>query len=170
METKISVRKSEEMQEVAADPTVPIPEELYYMIRCPGMNVTVIPEYRLGQEYPKTYGHLHEPEAEEIYEILYGEAIMLLQRGIDRVEEVRLITLKKGDSITVAKGYAHALINIGEGPLVTIDDYDPANFSNDYEKIKRKHGFAYYIVEDDEGRPKAVPNPLYEEVPPVKYE
>lgn len=136
----------------------------YYMIRRPGMNITVLPEYRLGKEYPKTYGHFHQPESEETYGILLGEAAVLIQRGIDPVEEISLVKLKKGDSFTIPKGYAHSLINLGRGPVVTVDDNDPARMTNDYEPIRNKRGFAYYIIEEG-GKLKAVPNPNYAQVP-----
>lgn len=142
-------------------------KDAYYMIRRPGMNITVLPEYRLGKEYPKTYGHFHEPESEETYEVLLGEAAILIQKGMDPVEETKLIKLKKGDSFTVPKGYAHSLINLGKGPVVTLDDYDPARFKNNYDPIRERRGFAYYLIEED-GKLKATPNPNYAKVPPLK--
>jgi oxalate decarboxylase/phosphoglucose isomerase-like protein (cupin superfamily) len=170
MATGLSIRKPEEMQEVLADPTADMPSDLYYMIRRPGMNITVLPEYRLGKEYPKTYGHFHKPEAEETYQILFGEAAMLVQKGVDPVEEIKMIRLKRGDSITVPKGYAHCLINLGKGPVATLDDHGLVKFENDYEPIREKRGFAYYLVEDDEGRPRAILNSRYQDAPPLKYE
>jgi len=181
LETKLSIRTPEEIQEVLMNPAVPISEECYpavggtslraayYMVRRPGMNITILPEYRLGQEYPKTYGHFHKPEAEETYEILLGEAAMLVQKGVDPVTEVRLVRLRKGDSITVPKGYAHSLINLGRGPVVTVDDYDPANFENVYDQIRAKRGFAYYLIEES-GKLRAVANPSYGDVPPLEME
>jgi len=169
-ETVLSIRTAKEMREVMMDPAANAPEEAYYMIRRSGMNITVLPEYRLGREYPKTYGHFHQPEAEEKYEILLGEAAMLLQKGVNPIGEVRLIRLERGDSITVPKGYAHSLVNLGTGPVATLDDHDSANFENVYDWIRTKCGFAYYIVEDSEGRPEAIPNLHYEGIPPIKYE
>lgn len=150
------------------DPSAAIPKELYHMIRTPGRNITILPEYQLGKEYPKTYGHFHKPKAEETYELLLGEAAMLIQKGVDPVEEIKLVRLERNKPLTISKGYAHALINLGEGPAVTVDDHDPTRMVNDYEPIKKKHGFAYYLVEDDEGNPKPVSNPNYSKVPPLK--
>lgn len=149
------------------DPGASAPEELYYMIRKPEADITVLPEYRLGQEYPKTYGHFHQPEGEERYEILLGDAAILIQKGTDPVEEVRLIKLKKGDSLTVPKGYAHSLINLGKGPVVTLDDYDPVKSTNDYDPIREKRGFAYYLIEEG-GEMRTALNPHYAKVPPMK--
>jgi oxalate decarboxylase/phosphoglucose isomerase-like protein (cupin superfamily) len=168
--TKLSIRKPEEIQEVMMDPSASIPEEIYYMIRTPGRNITVLPKYRLGKEYPKTYGHFHKPEAEETYEVLLGEAAMLLQKGINPVKEIKLVRMGRNKPFTVPKGYAHAMINLGKGPVVTVDDNDPERMTNDYLPIKEKHGFAYYLVEDDEGRPKAIPNSNYSEVPSLKID
>lgn len=164
--TKFSIRKIDEMREILMDSTASAPEQLYFVIHQPGKNVTILPHYRLGKEYPKTYGHFHKPEAEETYTVLIGEAGILIQKGVDPVEEIRLIKLKKGRQFTVPKGYAHSLINLGKGPVVTLDDHDPAKFDNNYEPIRKKHGFAYYIIEEG-GKLKAVPNPNYVKVPPL---
>lgn len=160
----MSIRKIEEMREVAMSPESLAEGDAYFVIHRSGMNITVLPEYRLGEEYPKTYGHFHEPKSEETYEILLGEAGALIQKGVDPVEAIQLVKLKKGDLFTVSKGYAHSLINLGKGPVVTLDDHDPAKFDNDYALIKEKRGFAYYIVEKN-GKPKAVSNPNYKKVP-----
>jgi len=162
--TKFSIRKIDEMREVLMDSTASAPEQLYFVIHQPGKNVTILPHYRLGREYPKTYGHFHKPEAEERYRILMGEVGILIQKGVDHVEEIRLIKLKKGGQFTVPKGYAHSLINLGRGPVVTLDDHDPEKFENDYHLIKGKHGFAYYLTEE-KGKLKTIPNPNYVRVP-----
>jgi len=167
MKTTLSIRKFVAMREVMMDPYASAPEELYYMIRRPGMNITVLPEYRLGQEYPKTYGHFHQPESEETYEILLGDAAILIQKGIDPVEEIRLVRLKKGDSFTVPKGYAHSLINLGKSPVVTLDNHDPAKFANNYDPIREKRGFAYYITEES-GKVQTAPNPKYSKTLPLR--
>jgi len=171
-ETTLSVRTVEEMREVMMLPGVltcrrkePLVKDAYYVIHFPGRNITILPEYRLGQEYPKTYGHIHKPSAEETYEVLLGDAAMLLQRGIYSVNEVKLVRLKRGDSITVPADYAHILINLGKGPVVTIDDHDPAKYANEYSPIREMRGFSYYLVEDSEGNLKAVLNPRYKRVP-----
>jgi len=148
------------------DSTASAPEQLYFVIHQPGKNITILPHYHLGKEYPKTYGHFHKPEAEETYTVLIGEVGILIQKGVDLVEEIRLIKLKKGESFTVPKGYAHSLINFGKGPAVTLDDHDPAKFENDYELIRQRRGFAYYLAEE-EGELKAIPNPNYTKVPPL---
>jgi len=181
METALAIRKISEMREVMKDPHAPAPEELYsrqrtslqaqraayYMIRKPEANITVLPEYHLGQEYPKTYGHFHQPESEERYEILLGDAAILIQKGIDPVEETRLVKLKKGDSFTVPKGYAHSLINLGKGPVVTLDNHDPAKCVNNYDPIRERRGLAYYITEEG-GKVRTVSNPNYSKTLPLK--
>lgn len=170
METTLSIRKIEEMREVARSSVASAKEdgvtveEAYYVIHRPGRNITILPEYHLGKEYPKTYGHFHQPDGEETYKVLLGEAGSLLQKGVDPVEKIKLVKLKKDDSFTVPKGYAHTLINLGKGPVATLDDHDPAKFENDYAPIKEKHGFAYYLMEEG-GKLKAVPNPNYKKVP-----
>ncbi len=167
-ETTLSVRKIKKMREVTLDRGLSAPEELYYMIRHKGANITVVPPYRLGREYPKTYGHFHQPEMAESYEILLGEAAILIQKGTDPVEEIKLVKLKKGDSFTVPKGHAHSLINLGGGPLVTLDNSNQERCKNFYDPIRAKRGFAYYIV-DEGGKIKAIPNPSYKGTPHLEF-
>ena len=167
LETTLSIRSAKMMREVAKNPSAVFPKELYYMIRRKGGNITVLPSYQLGDEYSKTYGHFHIPEKKETYRILLGEALMLIQRGTDPVEEIRLVRLKEGENFTVPKGYAHTLINIGKKPVVTLDDHDPKEGKNDYLPIKKKKGFGYYIVKGRGGF-KAVPNKRYTSLPSLK--
>jgi oxalate decarboxylase/phosphoglucose isomerase-like protein (cupin superfamily) len=85
------------------------------------------------------------------------------------VEEIRLVILKKGEAFTVTKEYGHLLLNLGDDPVVTVDDHDPKESKNDYQLVKKKKGFAYYILER-EGKPKALPNPNYSKLPPLKID
>src|SRR3989344_1053086 len=60
--------------------------ELYYMYRGvekkKGLrrDITVIPARLLGKEFVKTKGHEHSDDYGEIYSVLSGEAIYLLQK------------------------------------------------------------------------------------------
>ena len=167
----LSPRTIREIKEVAYQPEeVALPDEelAYIVVRNPGNNLTIFPQYRLGVEYPKTYGHFHVPDYAENYRVLFGRAGFLLQKMEgERVAGMQLKILEVGEKFTVPAGWGHVAVNLGEEYLVTQDDHDPAHFDNDYSLVKKMRGFAWYLVEEG-GTWKAVPNPSYTEIPALE--
>jgi len=175
-------RSHVEMQDVLMDPTSTGPEIHYYMIRggTDKTNITVWENGIIGGEYIKTYGHYHVGNLEEVYTVLQGEGIVILQGKIvdDSVETFRAIRVKAGDKVHIPKETGHLAINIGKIWFVTSDD-SPVNFDEknpislpghaDYSQFKSYRGAAYYVVEKD-GEPTLVKNPLYKNVPEVEIE
>lgn len=181
-------RTHQMMKEVLMNPNAPGPEIHYYMIRGgeSKKNITVWETGTVGGEYIKTYGHYHVGDLNEIYKVVQGEGIVLMQRRakdtlgnpIDEdIEEFKAIMVKAGDSIFIPSEVGHLVVNIGSTWLVTVDD-SPVNFEEvdpvslpghaDYEPIKKLHGFAYYVVEEN-GQPKLVKNPNYKSIPEVDF-
>ena len=132
-------------------------------------DVTLIPPVRLGQEYPKTYGHYHSMGPggvtyPEIYEVLQGTVHLLLQKTErDRVVNVCLIEGHLGDKLIVPPNYGHVLINPGEELLATGNLVSKRCWA-EYELWRRRKGGAYYELK---GR-KLVKNPSYGNVPNVQ--
>ena len=157
--SQIKIRKLEEMREVLMSPEADGPESVYVMIRG-NPNITVLVPGKIGQEFTKTLGHYHKDDRQEVYQVLFGEGKMLVQNR--DVSDVRLLEMKTGEQVAVPEGYAHTMINTGEGPLVTADDclQDAEAHVNDYEPIKEKQGFALYVVEEG-GEVKTVSNSKY---------
>jgi len=162
--SQIKIRKLEDMREVLMDPKALGPEDVYVMIRGKP-NITVLVPGRIGQEFTKTYGHYHRDDRSETYRVLLGEGKMLIQNR--DASDVRLLEMKAGGTVVVPQGYAHTMINTGNEPLVTADDAptDAETSVNDYEPIREKKGFGYYIVEDKGGGVEAVPNSNYSGLP-----
>ncbi|MBI5004329.1 hypothetical protein HZC00_04500 [Candidatus Kaiserbacteria bacterium] len=176
-----AARTHEKMQEVLMHPEAAGPAIHYYMIRggSEKHNITIWETGTVGGEYIKTYGHYHKGDLQEMYWILQGEGIALLQKmavidGVDNpniIEEFRAIPVKAGDSVHMPSGFGHLLVNTGAQWLVTTDDSpvagpdDSASMPGhaDYEQVKQMRGFAYYVVERD-GAPLLIPNKLYKEV------
>jgi glucose-6-phosphate isomerase len=175
-------RTHEKMKEVLMSPTSPGPEIHYYMIRggTDKTNITVWETGTIGGEYIKTYGHYHVGNLEEVYHVIQGEGIIILQGKIidDSVETFRAIRVKAGDKVHIPKETGHLAINIGKIWFVTSDD-SPVDFSEqdpvslpghaDYSEFKRMQGAAYYVVEKD-GEPSLVKNPNYKKVPVAQIE
>lgn len=181
-------RSHEEMKEVLLHPEASGPEIHYYMIRggVDKTNITVWETGTVGGEYIKTYGHYHVGKISETYHIMAGEGIVLLQirkqdtNGTpidDEIESFYAIKVKPGDSVFIPSGTGHLVVNIGKAWLVTVDD-SPVNFEEkdpvslpghaDYEPVKKMHGFAYFVVEEN-GKPTLVKNPNYKVAPEPQW-
>lgn len=178
-----AARTHQKMCEVLMDPKGIGPAIHYYMIRggADQKNITVWEPGTVSGEYIKTYGHYHVGEIDETYWILYGEGIALLQKlALDKrnqmipniVEEFRAIRVMQGDSVYMPSGWGHLVVNIGQTYFVTADD-SPVNFEEknpasmpghaDYEPVKKMHGFAYYVVEQN-GKPALIRNRHYKKI------
>ncbi len=177
-----ATRSHKEMQDVLMSPGTAGPEIHYYMIRggTPRTNITVWESGTIGGEYIKTYGHYHVGDLEEVYTVLQGEGIVILQGKIvdGEVETFRAFRVKAGDKVHIPKETGHLAINTGKVWFVTSDD-SPVNFEEknpvslpghaDYSQFKKFRGAAYYVIEKN-GVPSLVKNPLYKKVPEASIE
>ncbi len=168
----LSIRKINEMKPVLYNPNAEGMQEIYYMIRG-NPNITVMNAGKIGKEYLKTLGHYHKNNEAEIYKVLFGKALFLLQKRVgkeeDKIQDIKIIKAKEGDTVHIKEGYGHTMINIGSTALVTTDNA-PSNASeavNNYQPIKKMSGFAYFVVEGENGEPQLVKNKNYSEVPEV---
>ncbi|MBN1170481.1 glucose-6-phosphate isomerase [Candidatus Micrarchaeota archaeon] len=136
-------------------------EDQYYMFRDIYKNnkirfdITVIPAGNIGDECPKTYGHYHPkspggPGYPEIYQVLNGSAIYLLQKmNSNETADVMIVDAKKGDVVLIPPDYGHVTINNGEEDLVMANlVYD--GFSSSYGDFKSNRGAAYYYLKSHE--------------------
>jgi len=168
---EIRVKTVGELKPVLKDSNLP-PDNLpaYYMLGKPGENITILLPQMLGEEFSKTYGHYHLHQTEEIYTVVYGEGLILLQKvnPAGKVVEIRLATAFKGETVKIPGDCGHALINIGASPLITVDNYNPQLEEHDYDTVTAKHGLGYYIIKDEESGWKAEANPHYQNLPPLK--
>src|SRR3989344_5983952 len=76
-------------------------------------DITVLPPFRTGDEYNKTFGHYHPKIAvtdtwyPEVYEVLHGRAHYLLQNG----SEFLVFDARPGDKCLMIPGFAHITVN-----------------------------------------------------------
>jgi glucose-6-phosphate isomerase, archaeal len=184
----LAVRTQEKMQDVLMDPAGVGPAIHYYMIRggVSQKNTTVWEPGTISGEYLKTFGHYHVGELSENYSIVYGQGVALLQKLVetengemlaDQVEEFRAVVVKTGDEVFMPLKFGHLVANTGKTYLVTIDDSpvdfedrDPSSFPGhaDYELVRQMRGFAFYVVEDENGNPALKKNPLYKTINKVE--
>ena len=137
-------------------------------------DMTVVAPGLYGKEYCKTYGHYNLANTTEIYNLVSGEGVMLMQKkhienGVwipEMVDEFFLVNLSLGDELIIASEYAHSLSNLGSKPLITFDDWQYGHTEADYKEIKALQGMAFYLL--NENGLKIVPNPRYKNLPTPK--
>jgi oxalate decarboxylase/phosphoglucose isomerase-like protein (cupin superfamily) len=182
MKNPFAERTHEKMLEVLMTPDAKGPPIHYYMIRggSEKKNVTVWETGTIGNEYIKAYGHYHITDFKEIYWIVSGEGVLVLQERAknsdgsyidDEITYFEARNVKAGDAIEIPPFMGHLLVNTGDTWLVTTDD-SPVHLDDsasmpahaDYEPVRKMQGFAYYVVKLD-GAPALVRNPRYKSVP-----
>jgi glucose-6-phosphate isomerase len=100
-------------------------------------------------ECNKTFGHMH-PKSKtgvawaEVYEVLEGEAHAILQRVSQiGVEDVALVSAKKGGIIIIPPNYGHVTINPGKKDLV-LANLVSEQFESDYSMYANRQGACFY--------------------------
>lgn len=172
-----SIRTLEDLKPVLQDPHSNGPDPAYWVFSEVAengwANITIWAPGKHGGEYNKTFGHYHPNNAvDETYHVIEGKGILQLQKKhvengvwvMEKVDEVFLIKAKPGDEIVIPFEYGHCWSNIGDGPLLTFDDWRSGHSPSDYEPIEKLHGLAYYLIEEN-GEVKTVPNPRYKDLP-----
>lgn len=109
-------------------------------------DITVILPGTIGGrkgEFIRTIGHTHP--APEIYEVLNGEAMFVLQQFGKKANNTFYIAATKGEKILIPSGYGHITVNTGKKPLILADLF-AAYIKSDYSAFKKKRGATYWIL------------------------
>lgn len=145
--------------------------ELYYMYRGVKIkndlryDITVIPARTLGQEFVKTKGHEHLGKYGEIYLVLEGEAIYLMQkRKSNQIVDVYAAKAKKGDVVIIPPHYGHVTINPSRKDL-KMANWISKNCQSSYQLFEKMQGACYYYTTKGWVR-----NRNYKKVPKLRFE
>jgi glucose-6-phosphate isomerase len=145
--------------------------ELYYMYRGEKRNgelrydITIIPPKMLGSEFNKTLGHDHSKKFGEVYTVLDGEVIYLIQKTKkDRVLDVYAVKAKRGESIIIPPHYGHTTINPTK-KIIKEANWLSENCKNLYSNFKRMQGACYYYTKSG-----WIKNKKYSKVPKLRFE
>jgi len=166
------VRTFEQMKPVLKNPKAKTPKDFYYMYRevCIEKDrekirknnlrydITVLPGFKVGDEYNKTLGHFHPKNYPEVYEVLSGKAMYLLQSD----KEFMVYDARPGDKCLMFPKFGHITINPSSEPLVMANWVYPG-FASEYGAIKEKKGAAWFYTENG-----FTPNTNYEKIPVIK--
>jgi glucose-6-phosphate isomerase len=148
--------------------------ELYYMrrgVRRKGdlrYDITIIPSQMLGQEFNRTKGNRNSKNYQELYTVLEGKAIFLMQkikRGqIDIIEDIVAVEARKGESVIFPSRYAAITINPGNKELKIANWVSNKN-NNVYKELLAMKGAGYFYTKS--GWKK---NKNYKIVPKLRFE
>lgn len=132
------------------------------------IDLTLMEPFTIDSEYNKTHGHYH-PEAApgrsfpEIYIVLEGKVSFILQRGLfEKIEEVFIIDLEKGEQILIPPNYGHVMVNLSKERSVTLNIVSD-RFIPLYEPYSKLKGAAIYLLENG-----FIKNSNYEYVKEIK--
>lgn len=150
--------------------------ELYYMYR--GVeekngiryDITEMPAKMLGKEFNKTKGHYHKGKYGEVYKVLEGKAVYLMQK-IDKngnIEDVYAVKAEKGDTIVIPSYYGHVTINPDKNQKLKMANWLSINCQSDYLPYEEKQGACYYYI--DKGEAKWIKNKNYKNVLELRFE
>ncbi len=114
-------------------------------------DVTKIYGRMLGKEFSKTFGHYHPGGFPEIYEVLKGRAIFLLQKPV-RMDSRKIIHAiavhaEKGTQVVIPPRYGHVTINPSRKVLV-IANIVSSRFSSNYAPYKKFGGACYFFTKN----------------------
>lgn len=154
--------------------------DLYYMYReleeADGLryDVTVIPAKMLGAEFVKTKGHYHIGNWQEVYTVLEGTAIYLMQKSEkseDKIKDVYFVKAEKGESILIPSGYGHVTINPSETQELKMANWISEECKSDYSDFEKFQGACYYyVLHSGPGQTGWIKNENYKSVPPLREE
>jgi len=138
-------------------------------------DITIMEPAMLGMEFNKTMGHDHPivPGTAitypEIYEVLKGEAIFLMQDSKnDEIKDVIAIKAQKNDKVIILPNYEHLIINISDSETKTCNWICRRFESNIYKPFRARHGFCYYAIKTG-AEIEWVKNHNYESINPIRW-
>jgi len=171
---KSYIRHLNDMREVIYDrewaKSVPN-SELYYGYRGTkkrgGLryDITVIPPRMLGREFVRTKGNRNSEGCQELYTVLKGEAIFLMQKAKGAlVEDVVAIRAKPRDWVIVPPDYVIITINPTKKTLEA-GNWVSEKTQNIYEDIEKMEGACYYYT-----KAGWIKNKNYKKIPKLRFE
>jgi glucose-6-phosphate isomerase len=123
---------------------------------------------RLGQEPPRSQGHVHAiaPHSDwsppEVFQILQGRAIVYAQQCTEDDPGLCIaVTAGPGEKIVVPPGWAHCVINADPLERMVFSAWCDRQFGFVYDGVRKHGGLAWFPVLDSDNRIHWRPNPSY---------
>ncbi len=145
--------------------------EFYYMYRNIKKkndlryDITIIPTRMLGQEFTKTKGHEHLGKFGEVYIVLEGQAIFLMQKcDGNQIKDVYAVKAKKGEVAIIPPYYGHVTINPSKKDL-KMANWVSENCKSNYRLFEKMQGACYYCTKKG-----WIKNKNYKKIPKLRFE
>jgi glucose-6-phosphate isomerase len=143
---------------------------VYYMYReikeMEGLryDITVIPPKMFGKEFAKTKGNCNSNGLQELYTVLRGKAIFLMQKMKGRVvKDVMAVKAKKGDWVIVPPEYYVISINPTKN-ILKLGNWVSQKNKNIYKDLEVMNGACYYYT-----RLGWIKNKNYKKTPKLRF-
>ncbi|MGB2762579.1 MAG: glucose-6-phosphate isomerase family protein [Minisyncoccales bacterium] len=145
--------------------------ELYYMHR--GLkkkgelryDITIIPPRMLGKEFVRTKGNRNSKDLQELYIVLEGEAIFLMQKAKGKaIEDIIAVKAKKGEYVIFPPKYAAITINPLKKEL-KIANWVSIKNKNIYDELEKMKGAGYFYTKTG-----WLKNKNYKKIPQLRFE
>ena len=114
-------------------------------------DITVIFPHIICGEYNKTKGHYHplsshELTYPELYEVISGQAIYLIQKG--DLSDIVAVYAKAGEAVLVPPNYGHVTINPSSCETLIMANIVSSRFTSIYGGYEDHCGASYYYLSD----------------------
>ena len=145
--------------------------EIYYMYR--GVkkkdklryDITIIPANMLGDEFVKTKGHKHKGKYQELYQVLNGTAIYLMQKTkADKIIDIYAVKVEKNEFVVIPSDYEHITINPSKKEL-KMSNWVSEKCENNYKTIEKNQGAGYFYTKQG-----WIKNKNYKNIPKLRFE
>jgi glucose-6-phosphate isomerase len=193
-----ALKMLDELRPVLRDPDCKGPDIVYWMYRDISLakhaglkdetglryDISVFRGDMLGTEFFKTAGHYHPYISDldwkynlswpEVYEVLYGECIYVLQKVDDiysdrfygKVDDFIIVHAKPGQKVVMPPNYGHVTINARPGKPLVMSNWVCNWFKSYYDPVAAARGFGWWLVTEGKGKNKKsgwMPNPNYKQ-------
>lgn len=129
-------------------------------------DITIMPPKMLGNEFVRTKGNRNSKGFQELYTVLQGKAIFLMQRtkgGI--VEDVVAIRTKEREWVIVPPDYSVIMINPLNSEVLKTGNWVSEKTENIYKELEKMEGACYFYTKSG-----WIKNDNYKNVPPLRFE
>ena len=129
-------------------------------------DITIIQPRMLGDEFVRTKGNRNKNGFQELYTVIEGKALFLLQKFNDkRVEDVFAVKARAKESVIIPPEYWVVIINPSKEETLETENWVSNKTENEYKELEKMKGPCYFYTSRG-----WVKNEEYEKVPEIKDE
>ena len=129
-------------------------------------DITIIQAQMLGEEFVRTKGNCNKDGFQELYTVIEGKAIFLLQKFDNKIaHDVFAIKAQEGESIIIPPYYWVVIINPSEEETLETGNWVSNKTTNQYDELEQMKGACYFYTKNG-----WVKNESYEKMPVLRFE